>query len=253
MQTSEQERRSEMTLAVAQSIATPNDVVGSVEAHVRLSEYAAAQRARLVLFPELSLTGYSRRLARSDAIAASDPRVSALQGLADSRDLLIIAGAPVESAAGLHIGALCFVPRRGTMIYTKRFLHEGEEIAFVPGAGGEMLKVDDRNVAVAICAEITHAQHAQEAAARGAEIYAASCFITPSGYAHDANLLRGYSCEHRMPVLMANYGAPSDEWPSAGCSAIWSRAGARVALAPAQGEAVVVAKVDFRSSSRSAV
>ena len=253
MQESETDRHiAEMAVAVAQSIAIPGDVIRSVEEHVRLATYAAEQGARLVLFPELSVTGYSRRLARSDAIAASDPRLHALQRLADARDTLIIAGAPVESSAGLHIGALCFVPQRGTATYTKRFLHQGEEIAFAPGTGGDMLKVDDRNVCVAICAEITHPRHVREAAERGADIYAASCLITPGGYQYDASVLQGYSREHRMPVLMANYGASTSEWPSAGRSAIWSSDGAQLALAPAHGEAVIVAKLAFASKPHSA-
>ena len=67
-------------------------------------------------------------------------------------------------------------------------------------------------------------------------------FITPDGYDTDAALLEGYAREHRMAVLMANYGAATSEWRSAGRSAIWSHTGRLLTRGPAEGEAVVVAR-----------
>jgi predicted amidohydrolase len=235
-------RISEISIAVAQSIAVPGDVVRSVDDHVRLAKDAADRGARLVLFPELSLTGYDRHLTLTDAVTTTDPRLQPLQALADGRDLVIIAGAPVVSERGLHIGAFCFLPGLGLVTYLKQHLHEGEETAFVPGDGGDAMRIGGQVVCVAICADITHAEHACAAAARGADIYAASCFITPGGYGTDSELLAGYAREHRMTVLMANYGSVTSEWPSAGRSAIWSNTGALLACGPSEGESVVVAK-----------
>ena len=232
---------SEITVAVVQSIAVPGNMPWSVQDHIRLASRAADLGSRIALFPELSLTGYDRRLTPADAVTLDDPRVSPLQAVADARDILIIAGAPVLSPCGLHIGALCFCPGRGGTMYLKQFLHEGEEAAFVPGSGGEALAIAGRIVCVAICADITHAEHANEAARRGAEIYAASCCLTPSGYAADAALLEGYARDHRMAVMMANYGAATGGWMSAGRSAIWSSTGGLLAQGPSKGEAVAVA------------
>jgi predicted amidohydrolase len=238
----------EKAVAVIQSLARPGDVPGSVARHVELAHRAAREGARLAVFPELSLTGYDRGLTRSDAIAPDDARLNSLQRVADQQGLLIIAGAPLDSPGGLLIGALCFVPHRGVVTYSKRFLHEGEEVAFVAGPGGESLMLDGETVCVAICAEIAHPEHAREAAANGAGIYAASCFITPGGYAHDAGLLAGYAQEHRMAVLMANYGAPTSQWQSAGGSAIWSSDGSLLAKGPSEGEAVVIARLPARAA-----
>jgi predicted amidohydrolase len=230
-------------VAVAQSIAAPGDLARSVQDHIRLVGQAADQGAQLVLFPELSLTGYDRDITLADALAPAHLRLRPLQALADARAIVIIAGAPVLSPAGLHIGALCFAPGRTPTTYLKRHLHAGEEVAFTAGAGGDPLTIDGQTVCIAICADITHAAHAQAAAAQGATIYAASCFITPGGYATDAGLLAGYAREHRMAVLMANYGAPSGGWLAAGRSAIWSPDGALLAAGPEAGEAVVVTQL----------
>jgi predicted amidohydrolase len=240
-------------VAVIQSIANPGDLDQSVQDHVRLAEAAARQGARIALFPELSLTGYSYSLTRADSVATSDPRVRSLQAVADAHDILIIAGAPIASPWGLHIGALCFIPRRGVSTYTKQYLHEGEETAFVAGEGGDAIRVDNQLVCLAICAEITHADHAREASDNGAHVYAASCFITPSGYAYDAGILQRYAREHGFMVLMANYGAPTGGWQSAGRSAIWSATGELLACAPGEGEAVIVANVARDSEVEAAV
>jgi predicted amidohydrolase len=234
---------SDLTLAVAQSIAVPGDLARSVRDHARLASDAADHRARIVVFPELSLTGYDRRLTPRNALAPSDPRLQPLQAIADARDLIIVAGAPVISADGLHIGALSFTPGRPARAYLKQYLHGGEEITFAPGEGGESLRLGDHTISIAICADITHPEHAQAAADRGAGIYAASCFITPNGYATDAGLLQGYARKHRMVVLLANYGAGTSEWRSAGRSAIWSNDGTLLACGPAEGEAIVHAAI----------
>jgi predicted amidohydrolase len=47
-----------------------------------------------------------------------------------------------------------------------------------------------------------------------------------------------------MAVLLANYGAPTGGWLAAGRSAIWSRESEVIACGPAEGEAVVVARLE---------
>jgi predicted amidohydrolase len=237
----------EIAVAVVQSIAVPGDLARAVGDHARLAIQAAQKGARLAIFPELSLTGYSLDLTRDDALTPNDPRLQMLQQVADANDIVIVAGAPIESANGLHIGALCFCPRRPAVTYSKRFLHEGEDRTFAPGVRGDPLSIHDHVVGIAICADIAHPEHAAEAARHGANIYAASCFITPSGYEHDTHLLAGYAREHRMMVMMANFGNGNDTWMSAGASAIWSHTGTLLIQGPPEGEAILLAKTQSES------
>lgn len=226
---------------MAQSTPIPRDVRHNVSRHVRLATLAADRGARLVLFPELSLTGYDLGLTASEALAADDRRLQPLHDIARARRIVVVAGAPVLSAVGLHIAALAFAPT-GVETYFKQYLHSGEEAAFAPGAGGNLLSIVDQAVGLAICADVTHPEHAAEAARRGATIYAASCFFTESGYAADTARLQRYAAEHRILVLMANYGAPIGRWSSAGRSAIWADDGKLLACAPPAGEALVIAE-----------
>src|SRR5688500_189246 len=158
----------DITVAAIQSVAVPGELARAVSDHARLAIQAAQRGARLAVFPELSLTGYSLGLTRADALTTNDARLQMLQQIADAHEIVIIAGAPIASEQGLHIGALCFAPRRPAVTYSKRFLHEGEDQAFAPGCGGDPLSIQDHLVGIAICAEITHPEHANEAARRGA-------------------------------------------------------------------------------------
>jgi predicted amidohydrolase len=239
-----------LTVAVAQSLATPGELARALDRHTVLATLAADAGAALVVFPELSLTGYHRHLRPDDALSPEDPRLQELQDLADQRDLVIAVGAPLRSAAGLHIGTICLVPRRPALTYFKQHLHEGEEVAFTAGREAGALVLGSETVGLAICADIGRREHAQQAAAGGATLYAASCLLTEDGYDGDATVLRGYARTHHMAVLMANYGGPSDRWSSAGQSAIWSESGILAAAAPTRGEAVVVASRGERWSGR---
>lgn len=234
--------RPELVLAVAQSIAVPGDVEQNVQRHLHLVSMAAQKRAQVLFFPELSLTGYSLSLTSADALTADDSRLQPLCSAAGEHGIVIVAGGPVVFSNDLCIGAIIFSPDGSVGFYYKEYLHEGEEIAFTPGPGGSPFAVGREIVGLAICADVVHPEHAHAAAVRGATVYAAGCFITEAGYAADTALLCEHAIDHRMLVMMANYGGPTVEFSSAGKSAIWSEDGTLIACAPAQGEALCLAE-----------
>jgi len=237
-------QRQGLTMAVAQSVSAPRDVEANVVRHLRQVELAAEHGAQLLLFPELSLTGYGHDLTAIDALAPTDPRLEPLREASEQYGMIVVAGAPTHSPIGLQISSLCWMPGQPGRIHGKEYLHPGEEATFVPGRGGEPLRVGAELVALAICADVTHPEHAGNAAACGATVYAASCFLPPEGYRADARLLELYARQHRLLVLMANSGAPIADWASAGRSAIWDDCGEVLARAPAAGEALVLAQYD---------
>jgi len=230
-------------VAAAQTVAVKGDIVANVARHVVLAAIAARHGARLIVFPELSLTGYEPTLARELALAPDDERLAPLRDTARCEGIVIVAGAPLRNGGALPlIAALTFLPDGTTHVYTKQHLHDGEEAAFACGQGGTTLNVDDAQVALAVCAEITHASHAAAAAQAGAQLYAASVLVSENGYAADAALLQGYAATHALPVLMANHGGPSGGWQCAGRSAMWDETGTLLAAAPGDGECLLLAR-----------
>ncbi|MCC6538989.1 MAG: carbon-nitrogen hydrolase family protein, partial [Bryobacterales bacterium] len=230
-----------LTMAVAQSASVPGEVAANVAHHLRFVAEAAAAGVQLVVFPELSLTGYELRLAAACAITPDDARLAPLQGAAQQHAIAIVAGAPVRTGALLHIASLAFLPDGAVSVYTKQHVHASELPVFAPGAGGHDLTVAGQRVARAICFDAAHPEHAAAAAAREAGIYAASVMIDAAGYARKTTLLAGYAREHRLTVLMSNYSGVTGGETSAGGSAIWGADGRLLATAPPAGEALLIA------------
>jgi predicted amidohydrolase len=233
-----------LVLAAAQSVSVPGDISANIGRHIQLAKLGADHGANLIVFPELSLTGYELSLAAKNIVSSDDPRLDALKHLARKARVSIVVGAPmIAQEQKLHIGALALLPDGSVLTYTKQHLHPGEEAIFTPGLGGSTFVTGGATVALAICADTSHPEHAAHAAERGANIYAAGVLVTEKGYQADAGLMQRYARQHHMAVLMANHGAPTGGWIPAGRSAIWSEEGNLVIASNGRGDALVLARM----------
>ena len=235
-----------LIIAAAQSSSIAGDLAGNIARHQRFMRVAAEHGVQLLVFPELSLTGYERGLAAQLALAPEASVLQPLRDFAQEVGVTTVVGMPIRlsDAAPVLIGALVLGADGSLGVYSKQHLHLGEEVAFAPGYGGKTLLVGADTVALAVCADFTHASHAAAAAQQGADVYAAGVLITEKGYGPDTALLKGYAQTHSMVVLMANHGGATGGWESAGRSAIWSGGGFLIAAAPGAGDLMVVARRD---------
>ena len=235
-----------LIIAAAQSVSIAGDLAANIVWHQRFMQVAAEQGVQLLVFPELSLTGYERGLAAELAIAPDARVLQPLRDLAREVGVTAVVGMPIRLSedSPVLIGALVLGADGSLGIYSKQHLHPGEEVAFAPGTGGPTLTVGADTVALAVCADFSHPSHAAAAAQQGAGLYAAGVLITENGYAPDTALLQGYASHHSMAVLMANHGGATGGWESAGRSAIWASGGSLIAAAPGTGNLMVVARRD---------
>lgn len=233
------------------------DVDRNVDEHVRLAHVAADAGARVVVFPELSLTGYEMDLAADLAFSRDDARLDPLVAVAGSRLLTLVVGAPVALEARLHIGAFILGPDGSLELYTKQRLGAfgpaasvdgvvppAEATVFSPGVLNPLVRLDGHTAAVAVCADIGRPSHPLEASARGADTYLASMFVIPPEFDREAATLGAYAARHSLVVACANYGGPSGGLGSAGRSTIWSDRGALLVQLDAVGAGVAVAAED---------
>jgi len=232
-----------LRLAAAQSISLPGDVAANAAVHERFVAAAHEAAVDVLVFPELSLSGYELpRLAECQLLP--DAAVLApLRARAVGAGMTVVVGAPVASGGALPaIGALAFHRDGSTSIYRKQHLH-GDEVKYAAAGepGVRCHAQGDESFALAICADTTHAEHAAAAAAAGASLYLAGVLVTPEGYAPDAEAWRRYAADHRMGVLIANHGGRSGNWESAGRSAFWAPGGRLVAAAAGTGSCLVIA------------
>jgi len=231
-----------LTIAAAQAVSIRGDVERNLEHHGQLARLAASRKAGVIVFPELSLTGYELDLAEELAFSASDPRLERLEDVADSSGSIVVVGAPVRLGSALHIGAFIVAPGREPRLYTKRHVTPDESKVFAPGDLDPAIQVGTESATLAICADTTHPTHADAAAERGARLYLAGVFFDPEGIAENMERLGGYASRHSMVVAMANAGAPTSEFDSAGQSSIWSESGKCVARFPGLGAGIALAR-----------
>ncbi|MDD1018198.1 carbon-nitrogen hydrolase family protein [Pseudomonas sp. TNT2022 ID1048] len=235
-----------LTLAVAQSVSIAGDLPANLARHQHLMGLAAQQGVQLLVFPELSLTGYEPQLVAELALPPDSPRLQPLRNLVRELKLTTVVGMPIRLSVDgpVLIGALVLGADGSLAVYSKQHLHPGEERFFAPGSGGAPLQLGNEVLALAVCADFCHASHVQAAVDAGAGIYAAGVLISEGGYAVDSALLQGYARDHGILVLMANHGGPSGGWSCAGRSAIWGAQGQLLGAVEGVGEALLIAQRD---------
>ncbi|HGM5857814.1 MULTISPECIES: carbon-nitrogen hydrolase family protein [Serratia] len=230
-----------LTLAAAQYPTAAANIACNLERHLEFVAQAADQQVQLLVFPELSLSGYELTDAAELALTLGDPHLQPLSAAAQSRQMTIIVGAPLRSGTALHIAALIFRPNGALSSYTKQHLHGAEQQYFSPGEGGSLLELHHHNIALAICADTSEPGHASAAALAGAHIYAAGVLVSEAGYAKDSAALAGYARRYGMVTLMANHAAPTGGWIPAGRSAIWDNTGELLVAAPDDTPGLIIA------------
>ena len=242
------------SVAVAQTCPMKGNVATNIDEHMRLARMAASEGAEIVVFPELSLTGYEIGVARDLAFSEQDQRLFPLVEAAAMAGIIMIVGAPVRLGSRLHIGAFILYPERTTALYTKHRLGAFPESArcdgIVPPAEATVFQPGDRNpliqfgantAAVAVCADIGRPSHPQHAAERGANTYLASMFVIPSEYDGDATKLQRYAVTHSMMTALANFGSATGGLAAAGRSGVWSQEGELLVQLPPQGAGIAIA------------
>lgn len=233
-----------LVLVAAQSTAVRGDIDENIVRHLRLVRAAAFFGADVVVFPELSLTGYELDLARELQMEHDDPRLEPLRRAAREHNLHVLVGGPWRS--GLEkpwLGAFLISPER-SVAYAKIYVHESEDEYFAAGENGCVVSIRGVLTGIAICADTNFPAHAADAAGRGAEIYIASVMKTASKYPGHADKLKEYATRHGMAVMTVNYAGSTGNKVSAGRSAIWNERGELVGQAGPTGEALLIARRD---------
>src|SRR5687767_2702776 len=95
-----------LVIAAAQSRSRAGDVAWNVSRHVDIGAVAADRGVEMLIFPELSLTGYELSLGRSHAIHPASAALDPLRRLAvDSHMTVVVGGPALNDRDELNIGA----------------------------------------------------------------------------------------------------------------------------------------------------
>ena len=232
----------EIKIAAAQVASVRGDMARNIATHAAAIEAASKQDVSVLVFPELSLTGYEPDLAAELAMTATDRRLAPLLTLARQHQIELVMGAPLHNgSAHPFLGAILVSPQGTTSTYCKMHLGGSEPQHFTPGDRPLAVSLNGQTLGVAICADASQATHPQAYADAGANIYAAGVFLTAEWYATDAPRLAGYAVRYRMLILMSNHAASIGTYTSVGKSAVWAPDGTLLAQAEGTENALVIA------------
>ncbi|MCD0475341.1 carbon-nitrogen hydrolase family protein [Flavobacterium sp. EDS] len=219
-----------MILAAAQTKPKRGNIDSNLLDHYRLIELAVTKNADLIVFPELSITGYERENAIELTFSENDSRLNHLKKLAVENKIVIVAGAPIKIKDQLFIGEFIISPDDSVSIYTKQFLHEGEDVYYQSSFDyNPTIELENKKISFAICADIDNPLHPKKASENKTAIYIASIFFSPNGIPGAYKALQNYASTYNMNVLMSNFSGESWGSPSGGKSAFWNNKGELIA------------------------
>ncbi|MBB1525118.1 carbon-nitrogen hydrolase family protein [Pectobacterium carotovorum subsp. carotovorum] len=229
-----------MKICIAQIASVAGHVDENVKKHQDMVITASRNAVDIIVFPELSLSGYEPSLAEILALPSEEIKFGVFQSMSDEYGISIAVGYPVKFSDGIKITMIIFQPEKETLFYSKQLLHPDEMPFFKQGKQQTTLSVEGKVVVPAICYESLQPAHALEAAKLGADLYAASVAKSANGvvqaYAHYPVIAR----KHGMFVLMANAVGKADNFICAGQSAVWDREGKCLIQANATQEALLI-------------
>jgi len=212
-----------MKICVAQTKPATGEVGKNIDKHVKFAELAVSNGADMIIFPELSLTGYEPTLAHELATNKDDERFDELQALSDSRKIVIGAGTPMKTDRGISIVMIIFQPYQERETYFKQHIHPDEERYFINGLYRPVLS--GNKIGMAICYEISVPAHAEQAHKNGAETYIASVAKTVAGVEKAIESLSETAKRYSMTVLMSNCVGINDGAECGGRSSVWNDKG----------------------------
>lgn len=233
-----------MRIALVQYKPISGDIAGNLSRHLSFVERAAGSGAELVMFPELSLTGYEPSLAKKLALDVDDSRFDAIQTVCENGNLAIGVGVPTKHDDGLRISVLLFRPDRSRQVHSKAFLHSEEEPYFISGPLPTGLAIADQGIALAICYELSVAAHVKHAAEQGAKIYLASVAKTGEGVEQASKRLSEIASRYSMTTLMVNAVGMADGVLCAGTSSAWNNKGELLGNLDSTEEGIIVDDTD---------
>lgn len=214
-----------MKIAAVQLQSKAGDINENIKQHLLWIQRAIEVTVDLIVFPELSITGYEPGLAESLATNLNDERFKEFRRLSDDSSISIAVGLPTKSSIGTHISMAVFQAKDNARLYSKQMLHPDEKPYFTEGESQLVFTVKNKRIAPAICFESLQHEHAESAAEMDVDLYLASVAKPQKGieiaYKHYPEIARKYN----MSVVMSNSLGYSDNFRSAGQTAFWDEEG----------------------------
>ncbi|KQT94656.1 hypothetical protein ASG49_07400 [Marmoricola sp. Leaf446] len=179
-----------------------DDLTRNVATHVEAVRRAGA---RLVVFPELSLTGYDLA---ADAVDPGDPLLVPLVEACAAVGAVALVGAPARTDGVETIAALRVDEGGVAVAYRKQHLGRAEQERFTPGPAPVAIDVDGHRVALGICKDTGTAAHLRDVAVLRPDLYVAGLVHRPDELEEQRARAGRIARATGVPVVLASCAGP---------------------------------------------
>lgn len=238
-----------MKIAGFQMQATLGDVEANLAKIDTAAEKVAAQGARLLIAPELALTGYGAAdLFPPIASPAEGPQTEQLSQIARRHGLTLVVGFAEKDGETVYNSAFLTDGKGQTATYRKSHLYGPYERQwFRPETPSSILAtVDGIRLGLLICYDVEFPENVRRLAQAGADLVVVPTAL-PSGWSGAfiaEHMIRVRAFENQVFVAYVNHCGTDDRFAYAGLSRIATPDGRLLAEAPAEGEALIIAEIN---------
>ena len=233
-----------MKVAVIQIDSFAGDIPKNIDKHLTFAQQAAHKKADLIVFPELSITGYEPKLAADLATFPNDPIFASLQQFVDTKEVILAIGMPLKTGGKPQIGLGIFSPFSTPIAYAKMLLDPDELPYFSAGAQARFIQQEQHKIALAICYESQQESHLYDAINQGATAYLASVALpkrsVEKSHRHYATMAKKYN----LPILMSDNIGQHDIYDCGGCSGVWNKDGKLIETLDGESEGGIIYDLD---------
>jgi predicted amidohydrolase len=236
-----------MKIAAAQIACRPGDIAANLEKMRHFAERAHAAGAGLVVFPEMSDTGYVMQVIRETARPWSEGAVPELQALARRLSLAIVAGVSEKEGTCIYNSQVAINPHGQIAAgYRKAHLFApiGEDKCCTAGDRLTSLSLDSFQFGLSICYDLRFPELYRTLAVE----HAATVFLNSSAWPfprleHLRVLSMARAIENQSYLVLANRVRNDGEAPFCGSSVIIDPYGVILSAGSADREELIVAEL----------
>ncbi len=241
-------------IAVCQDLPAAGLKRANIATMERAADAAATMGSRLIVFPELFLTGYNigRRALHDLAEPVDGPSVGAIADIARRRGIGIVAGMP-ERRGGDVFNAAIAADEAGNIVGVYRKIHlfgPAERSAFTPGNEICVAQLGGRRVGLAICYDIEFPEMARALVGAGADLICVPTANMSPYWEVPTTMLRARALENGIPVTYANLVGTDGDLTYTGMSCVVGADGRDLARAGSEGRALLCCSVELIAAGR---
>jgi len=245
-----------MRIAIFQGpeqVSTPQQALDLL---ARTASDAAGRGARLLICPEMYLTGYNigPDAARRLAEAADGPSAQSVMRIARDTGIAILYGYPERGAGGHIYNSAQLIGRDGRIVAAYRKTHlfgEIDRAAFAPGmAAPEVVALDGLRIGILICYDVEFPENVRALALKGADLVAVPTALMQPFDIVARTIVPARAYENQVFLAYADRCGSEGELSYCGLSCVIAPDGSDLARA-GRSESLIIADLDVERLTQS--